>query len=143
MARAKTKNVDGTVPEYVQKSAVMRRTKVTKRQLPSFTEAMLLIHTPELQRLYFASLLKSLTKGDRHAQRLVAEMFELVKGGGGITLVNAMLQQNVAAGEAAPVKGFDAFVRQLKESREGRSLMPAPDPGVIEVRPAESVPAGD
>jgi hypothetical protein len=146
VAKRKAKPIEpkSAVPEYVQESAVFQRRKVTKRKLPSFTEAMLLLHAPEALRLYWAALLEGLKARDKNALDAAGEIFNYVRGKGiNLSVTQQLLQQNVAAGEQSPVIGFDAFARQLAEARAGRSLPPPPDSVVVEVRPADIAPAGD
>ena len=113
------------LPDYITGSRVLQRRKVTKRQLPTFTEQMMLLHAPEAQRLFWQALLKGLERGDKDCMRMMGEIAELLKRGGGITVTQQILNQNAAAGETAPVVGFDAFARQLAEARAGH-LLPSP-----------------
>ena len=132
------------VPEYVQQSRVYQRKKVTKRKLPSFEEAMLLLHIPELSRKYLKAVLEGLELRDKTALEHAGEMLNYVQRKGfNINIAQQMLQQNQAAGEAAPVMGFDAFARQLAESREGHALPPPPADLTIDVEPAAAAPAGE
>jgi hypothetical protein len=130
------------VPAYVQDSKILQKRKVTKRTLPSFTEAMMLLHAPEAQRLAWAALLNGADAGNKEAVRTILEIFGLVQKSGGFTLNQQILQQNAAAGVESPVKGFDAFTRELAEARAGHAL-PPPSEVIVEVRPADSAPAGD
>jgi hypothetical protein len=126
------------VPECVRESRVYQRRKVTKRKLPSFTEAMMLLHAPEALRLYWEALLNGLKAGDKTALETAGEIFNYVRGKGmTFNLTQQMLAQQQAAGETAPVVGFDAFVRQLAEARADRAL-PAPAE-VIDAEPVEAV----
>ena len=121
----------GAVPEYVQAARLMQRRKVTKRQLPNFTEAMMLLHAPEAQRLAWKALLEGAAAGDKDFVRMALEIFEILKAkGGGISVTQQILQQNAIAGADAPVIGCDAFIRQLAEARAGRAL---PAPEVVDV----------
>ena len=135
------------VPDYVQQSRVYQRRRVTKRKLPSFTEAMLLLHAPETLRLFWKAINEGLAKRDKVALEMTGEMFSYVRGKGiNLNLTQQMLQQNHAAGPESPVIGTDAFLRQLAEARAGRALPPPPEVIDVDVRPADSVesaPAGD
>lgn len=131
-----TNSAQGSVPDHIQQSRTYQKKAVTKRKLPSFTEAMLLIHAPELLRKYFEALLCGLKDGDKTALEQVGEIFNFVKGKGiNVNLTQQMMAQGVAAGEQAPVMGYDALVRQLAESRAGHAL-PAPIE-VLDIRPAD------
>ena len=127
----------GELPHYVTDSKLLQRQKVTKRTLPGFSEAMMLVHTPALLREWFAALYRKVQDGDIKALQIVGEMYTYTKAKGiNISVTQGMLQQNVAAGEQSPVIGFDAFARRLAEQRAGHALPPADD--VVELRPAES-----
>ena len=130
------------VPDYVKQSRVFQRKKVTKRKLPSFTEAMLLLHAPEALRLYWEAILEGLKARDKHALDAAGEIFNYVKGKGmTLNVTQQMLQQNTAAGLESPVVGFDAFVRQLADSRAQKAL---PAPTVIDQAPiGQAPPAGE
>jgi hypothetical protein len=129
---------NGVVPAYVQASKLLQRHKVTKRTLPSYTEAMMMLHAPESLRLFWKALMEGMDSGDEKFVRLCAEVFDLVKKGGGITITQQLLQQNVAAGELAPVQGYDSLVRKLAEVRaEAAAEKALPSPSVIEIRPAD------
>jgi hypothetical protein len=133
----KTPPSANVVPEYIQNSNLLNKRKITKRKLPSYTEAMLLLHTPEVLRLYFEATLEGLKAGDKDVIKMVGEMYDYVKRGGGITLNQQILNNNVAAGETAPVVGFDAFARRLAEARAGHALPAAAEMTTIEVHPAD------
>lgn len=127
------------VPEYVQQSRVYQRKKVTKRKLPSFEEAMFLIHVPEMSRLYFEAVFEGLKARDKTALEHAGEMLSYVQRKGiNINVAQQMMAQNVAAGEQAPVMGYDALVRSIAEAR----ALPAPAE-VIDVRPADMPVAVD
>jgi hypothetical protein len=99
---------------------------------------MLLIHMPELQRRFYEALLSRLAAGDKDAIRVTGEMMKVIERGG-ISITNQMLNQNVAAGETAPVKGFDTLVRELAEKRGGTQALPSPaSDQVITIRPADT-----
>lgn len=131
------------VPESVKQSRVYQRRKVTKRKLPSFTEAMMLLHAPEALRLYWEALLEGLKRGDKYALEAAGEIFNYVRGKGiNLNLTQQMMAQNVAAGEQSPVVGFDAFARRLAEARAGHALPPPAEVlqlEAAEVRPAETL----
>jgi hypothetical protein len=98
---------------------------------------MLLVHTPALLQEYFAALLGGLKAGDKVALEQVGEIFNYVKGRGiSLSMNQQILQANAAAGEQAPVIGYDTLVRQIAESRAGRAL-PAPSTAV-DIRPADT-----
>lgn len=141
MAKSKKPvNTASPVPEYIQQSKVYTKRKITKRKLPSFTEAMLLLHTPELLRQYFEALLAGAKRRDKTSLDHIGEMFSFIRGKGiSINLTQAMMQNNVAAGDTAPVQGFDAFVRALKEKRAAAQLEAAPEGQVIDAHPVETV----
>lgn len=125
------------VPEYVQSSRLMQRRKVTKRQLPSYTEAMLLLHAPEALRLWWEAVLEGLQRRDKHAMEMAGEVFNYIRGKGvSLNVTQQLFQQNAVAGPDAPVIGCDAFIRQLAEARAGHAL---PAPEVVDV-PAETAP---
>lgn len=132
---------ESAVPSYIQEAPIMRRRKITKRRLPSYAEAMMLLHAPEALRLFWKSLLEGESAGDKDSVRMVGEIFEYLKRGGGISIVQQMLQQNAVAGATSPVIGFDAFARSLAEARAGHAL-PPPAEDVITVHPVES-PQGE
>lgn len=112
------------VPEYVQQNKLLQKRNVTKRTLPTFTEAMLLLHAPELLRKYFEALLAGLNSGDKAALEQVGEIFNFVRGKGiNVNLTQQMLNQTAAASPESPVIGYDAFTRRLAEQR---AALPAP-----------------
>lgn len=114
------------VPEYIQAAPLLNRRKITKRKLPSFTEAMLLLHAPEALRLYWEAIFNGLKKGDKTALEAAGEIFNYTRGKGiNLNLTQQMMANNVAAGEQAPVMGYDALVRNIAEARAGHTL-PAP-----------------
>ena len=115
----------------------MQRRKITKRQLPTFTEQMMLLHAPEAQRLFWKGLIEGLSRGDTKTMEMMADIFKLIQRGGGISITQQILNNQTAAGETAPVVGFDAFVRQLTEARTGHAL-PAPEVIDVEVRSADT-----
>ena len=127
------------IPEHVLQSRLMRRKKVTKRQLPIFTEAMLLLYTPSLLRHYFTSLAKGAHRGDKDSMDKIAKMYNFIPGGNGVqvNISQQMVQQNAVAGPTAPVQGFDAFARSLAEARASNILQAEAE--VMELRPAEPV----
>ena len=128
------------VPEYVQQSRLLQRRKITKRKLPTFAEAMLLLHAPEALRLYWEAMLEGLKARDKGALEAAGEIFNYVRGKGiNLTVTQQLLNQNAVAGPNSPVVGFDAFARQLAEARAGHAL-PAPS-DVIDVTPENIRPA--
>lgn len=128
--------ISDVIPEYVRESRLYQRRKVAKRKLPSFEEAMFLLHVPEMARLYFRAIYEGLKERDRVALEHAGEMLQYVQRKGfNINVAQQMLANNVAAGENSPVTGFDALVRQLAEARAGHAL-PAPAE-VLDIRPAE------
>lgn len=128
---------ESAVPDYLKQTRLYQKRKVTKRKLPSFTEAMLLLHAPEALRLYWEALLEGLKARDKNALEAAGEIFAYVKGKGmSINVTQAMMQQNAVAGETSPVVGYDAFIRQLKEARAERAL-PEPAPA-IDVHPVDT-----
>ncbi len=129
--------VPSAVPDYVQLSSVYQRKKVTKRKLPSFVEAMMLLHAPEVQRLFWKALMNGLTTGDKDFVRMAGEIFDVIKRGPGISVTQQIMQQNVAASVDSPVIGFDALTRQLAEARSGHALS-APVIDVQKVHPVDS-----
>lgn len=141
MPRRKAKVADpSVVPESVQKSRVYQRQKVTKRTLPSFNEAMMLIHAPEVFRQFWQATLASLRAGDKDIIKMVAEGIGYIKGGGGggFTLNQNILNQNAVAGVQSPVMGYDAFARQLAETRAGHAIAM---PQVVDAIPVDTPPA--
>ena len=139
MGRAKKKPVSATspVPEYIQQAPLLNKRKITKRKLPSYAEAMLLLHAPEMLRLFFEASFAAIKAGDKDIIKMTAEMFDYIKKNG-LTINQNILQNNAAAGPESPVKGFDAFARELAEARAGHVL---PPPTVIEgaiVHPADT-----
>ena len=128
------------VPEYVQQSRLLQRRKVTKRKLPTFAEAMLLLHAPEALRLYWEAMLEGLKARDKSALEAAGEIFNYVRGKGiNLTVTQQLLNQNAVAGPNAPIIGADAFIRQLAEARGGHAL-PAPTQ-VVDVIPENIRPA--
>jgi hypothetical protein len=123
------------IPDYIAQSKLLRRNKVTKKSLPSYTEAMMLLHAPEAQRLFWKALLEGLDSRDKEFVRMAGEIFELLKKGPGISITQQILQQNLS-GNNGTAMGFDAFVRQLAEARSGHPL--PPPAGAIDVRPADT-----
>lgn len=132
------------VPDYIKESRVYQRRKVTKRKLPSFEEAMLLLHIPEMSRLYLEAVCEGLKERDKTALEHAGEMLNYVQRKGiNINVAQQMMQQNAVAGATAPVVGYDAFVRQLAEARAGHAL-PPPAEDVITVHPVDTpAVAGD
>jgi hypothetical protein len=131
--------VSSAVPEYVQQSRLLQRRKVTKRKLPTFAEAMLLLHAPEALRLYWEAMLEGLKARDKGALEAAGEIFNYVRGKGiNLTVTQQLLNQNAVAGPNSPVVGFDAFARQLAEARAGHAL---PSPDVVDVLPENIRPA--
>jgi hypothetical protein len=132
---------DSPVPEYIQKSGLYQLNKVTKRKLPSFEEAMLLLHIPEMARAYLKAVLGGLAVREKTALDHAGRILNYVQDKGfNISVTQQMLQQNTVAGVESPVIGFDAFARRLAEQRAGHAL---PSPEVIDsvpVRPADSAP---
>lgn len=125
------------IPDYIENSPLLRKTKVTKRKLPSYTEAMLLLHMPEMQRKFFKALLTGLDACDKDFVRMAGEICEHLKRGGGISVTQQVLNQTAMAGTQDAVYGYDALVRRLAEARSGQ---PLPSPGVVDaeaVRPAD------
>ena len=124
------------VPEYVQQSRLLQRRKITKRKLPTFAEAMLLLHAPEALRLYWEAMLEGLKARDKSALEAAGEIFNYVRGKGiNLTVTQQLLNQNAVAGTSGPVIGTDAFLRQLAEARAGHAL-PAPAE-IVDIRPAD------
>jgi hypothetical protein len=140
-AAAKKVPTAPVVPDYVRDSRVYQKRTVTKRKLPSFQEAMYLLHVPEMAREYFAAVLAGLKAGDKTALEHAGEMLTYVQRRGfNINIAQQMLQQNAVAGADSPVIGCDAFLRRLADERAGHAL---PAPVVIEqteLRPAEIAP---
>ena len=134
-AKATEEEPASVVPEYIQHSRLLQRRRVTKRKLPSYTEAMLLLHTPEVLRLFWEATIDGLKNRDKDIVKMVGEAVDYVKKGG-ITITQQVLNNNVAAGIEAPVKGFDAFARELAEARAGHALPPPAE--IIDVHPADS-----
>jgi hypothetical protein len=125
------------VPEYVQQSRLLQRRKITKRKLPTFAEAMLLLHAPEALRLYWEAMLEGLKARDKGALEAAGEIFNYVRGKGiNLTVTQQLLNQNAVAGPNAPIIGADAFIRQLAEARGGHALPPPADP-IVDIRPAD------
>lgn len=123
--RKKVEPKPNAVPDYVQQSPLLQRRKITKRKLPSFTEAMLLLHAPEALRLYWEAILEGLKARDKTALDAAGEIFNYVRGKGiNLSVSQQILQQNVAAGEQSPVMGYDALIRQIQEARSGRPIPP-------------------
>ena len=132
--------VQSAVPEYVQQSRLLQRRKVTKRKLPTFAEAMLLLHAPEALRLYWEAMLEGLKARDKSALEAAGEIFNYVRGKGiNLTVTQQLLNQNAVAGPNAPNIGTDAFLRRLAETRAGHAL---PSPDVIDVEP-ENIRSAD
>lgn len=122
---------NSAVPAYIKESRVYMRKTVTKRKLPSFEEAMLLLHIPELAREYFSAILGGLKVRDKTALHHAGKMLSYVEDKGfNITIAQQMLTQNAVAGADSPVMGFDAFIRHQAELRAGHAL-PA-----IDIQPA-------
>ena len=142
MPRKKTKATEtqpSVVPEYIQQSRLLQRRKLNKRKLPSYTEAMMLLHAPEAQRLFWKALLEGLTNGDKEAVRMTGEVFDLLKRGGGFTITQQLFQQNAVAGPTSPVLGFDALVRRIAEAKAGHALpMPTEDAAIVDVHPVDT-----
>lgn len=140
MAKRKPKEkppaATSVIPDYIENAPLVRKHKVTKRKLPSYTEAMMLLHAPEVQRLFWRAMIEGLTNGDKDFVRMAGEVFELVKRGGGISVTQQVLNQTAMAGTQDAVSGYDSFVRQLSAARGGQTL---PPPGQIidAVRPAD------
>ena len=127
------------VPGYVQQSRLLQRRKITKRKLPTFAEAMLLLHAPEALRLYWEAMLEGLKARDKGALEAAGEIFNYVRGKGiNLTVTQQLLQQNSGAVLNGSVIGTDAFLRQLAETRAGHTL---PSPDVIDVEPENIRPA--
>jgi hypothetical protein len=125
------------VPEYVQQSRLLQRRKITKRKLPTFAEAMLLLHAPEALRLYWEAMLEGLKARDKGALEAAGEIFNYVRGKGiNLTVTQQLLNQNAVAGPNAPIIGADAFIRQLAEARGERAL-PPPTAPIVDIRPAD------
>lgn len=134
------KKKPNSVPDYIQAAPIMQRRKLTKRRLPSFTEAMTLLHMPELQRKFWKALFEMLDAGDKEGLRSAGEIIGLLEKRGGINVTQQMMAQNVAAGPTSPVMGFDAFARQLAEARAGHALPPPAD-DVVDVHPVDTAVA--
>jgi hypothetical protein len=99
-----------------------------------------------MARSYFHAILEGLKAGDKVALEHAGEMLQYVQRKGiNINVAQQMLQQNQAAGESAPVMGFDALARRIAEEKAGHALPPPAEVLTIAaevVRPAE-LPAGE
>lgn len=122
------------VPEVVRNARAYKRQRVNSRQLPTFQEAMLLLHAPEVLRTYWEGILEAMRRGDKWAYEQAAEIHTYIKSKGiNLSLTQQMMNNHVAAGETAPVIGYDALVRQIAEARAQRAI-PAPAE-VIDIEP--------
>jgi hypothetical protein len=136
MARSKAKPPApaNAIPDYIVNAPLVRKKKIAKKQLPSYTEAMMLLHAPELQRLFWQAMIKGVTEGDKEFVRMTGEIFELLKKGGGVSVVQQTFNQTAMSGTQDAISGYDTFVRQLAIARSTPAL---PEPQIIDVRPAE------
>jgi hypothetical protein len=122
-AKATEEEPASVVPEYIQHSRLLQRRRVTKQKLMDYTEAMKLLHTPEVLRLFWEAVINGLNNGDKDIVKMVGEVFDYVKKGG-INITQQMLNNNMPAAIEPRVKGYDAYVRELAEARAGHALPP-------------------
>jgi len=122
-AAAKTEASNGgyQLPEYLRSSRVLKRRRISKKDLPNFKEQMLLLHAPEALRSAFQSLCIMAQKEDLGAIRLLFEIFGYIEKKSGITVTQQILNAQMASSD--PGAGFDQFVRSVHEARNGAPLL--------------------
>jgi hypothetical protein len=102
--------------------------KVTRKNLARVQEKHLLRNIDALMATLFPALIKKVKDGNIQAIRLTAEIANLVKTQGGVTISQTILQANSNSADGSTRFSFDALARKL----DGRDSSTA---AVIDVTP--------
>ena len=87
--------------------------KVTRKNLARVQEKHLLRNIDALMATMFPALIQKLKEGNLQAIRLTAELANLVKAPGGVTISQTILQQNANTADGGARFSFDALARKL------------------------------
>lgn len=107
-----------------------KKGRLTKDQLAEAPEMYLRDNARGMLEKWHSGIQNRLDAGDMRAYELVARLFQMDKGPGGVTIFNQHLTLNAAAGggepAAARVRSFDQIVLKLEEqenvARQNRLL---------------------
>jgi hypothetical protein len=102
--------------------------KVTRKNLARVQEKHLLRNIDALMATLFPALIKKVKDGNIQAIRLTAEIANLVKTQGGVTISQTIMQANSNSADGGARFSFDALARKL----DGRDSSAA---AVIDVTP--------
>jgi hypothetical protein len=118
------------LPEYLTNSKLLKKRRVKKHQLPSYTEAMALLHAPTAQAVAWKTLIEKAEAGNLDAVKVILDIFKLIPKGGGMTIVQQTYASTGAVSvEGRQIKNADAFIRSIHEQRASALLSaPAEDP---------------
>jgi hypothetical protein len=87
--------------------------KVTRKNLARVQEKHLLRNIDALMATMFPALIQKLKEGNLQAIRLTAELANLVKAPGGVTISQTILQANSNSADGGAKFSFDALARKL------------------------------
>lgn len=104
---------NGTVARL--KHPLLEKKSITRRGLQRYNENLLAVFAPEILPHALEQIRQGVIKGDKDMIDKAARIYELLRGGGGLTINNMNTNNNSAqaAASAGGGKGFDAIVRQL------------------------------
>jgi hypothetical protein len=97
------------------KHPLLEKKSITRRGLQRYNENILALFAPEILPHAMEQIRQGVIKGDKDMIDKAARIYELLRGGGGVTINNMNNNSNSASAQAAASggKGFDAIIRQL------------------------------
>jgi hypothetical protein len=97
--------------------------KVTRKNLARVQEKHLLRNIDALMATLFPALIKKVKDGNIQAIRLTAEIANLVKTQGGVTISQTMLQANSNSSNSGTRYSYDALIRKLDKQGDSASVI--------------------
>lgn len=97
--------------------------KVTRKNLARVQEKHLLRNIDALMATLFPALAEQLRKGNMQAIRLTAEIANLVKTQGGVTISQTILQANSNSSNSGTRYSYDALIRKLDKQGDSASVI--------------------
>lgn len=105
------------IPRQIAKLPVLKKNKVTARQLASYERDMALAYAPQLLPMALSALLDKVRQRDMRAIEKTLQIYNILHDGStnGVNITNNIVNTATAVAASQAVRGFDSVVRELSQ----------------------------
>lgn len=107
-----------TIPAQIAKTAVGKKRRVSPRQLTNYQRDIVLAFAPHLLPTAMSALLDKVKERDMRAIEKALQIFDILKEGSGVSIVNQNFNAAMAASAAQSDRSVDQIIRRLAEQEQ-------------------------